>query len=358
MRTSLWVWCKARPPRFSAEAIQARKERRKAARSLENDDEIASFQSLLNSAGVQERSLTRRTVSLLQVNIGLTCNMSCTHCHVESTPTRQETLGQAEATRIIELLALSPSIDTLDITGGAPEMHKQFPYLVQEARQLGKRVIDRCNLTIIEQPHYDWIPQFLTENRVDVVASMPCYSAHNVDAQRGDKTFDQSIRALQKLNACGYGKEGSGLQLDLVYNPGGAFLPPPQAALEKTYKENLRSSFDIEFNRLFTITNMPIKRFADDLRASNQLYPYMNLLKETFNPSNLHDIMCRTAVHVDYNGMISDCDFNSALEIPTGATSPKKGLSVFELKSFSDLEDQPIRFGKHCAGCTAGSGSS
>lgn len=344
--------------RFSAEAKQIRMEKKKHRRSLEHLEFIPSFEEVLLRNKVHPDNFKRKEVSTLQVNIGLTCNMSCTHCHVESTPTRTETLKKTTAQRIITLLEESSSIKTVDITGGAPEMHEQFQYLVKSARDLGKDVIDRCNLTIAVQPGYEWIPSFLAEHGVAIAASMPCYSPENVDKQRGDKTFDQSIKALQVFNSLGYGKEGSGLELNLVYNPLGAFLPPSQKNLEIKYKEELRKAFGIEFNQLFTITNMPIKRFADDLRKSERLKEYMDLLIESFNPGTLNDIMCRSTIHVDYNGMISDCDFNSALEIPTGASEPSHGLSIFEIESFEYLNNQPIKHGKHCFGCTAGSGSS
>lgn len=344
--------------RFSKEAILQRKEKKKQKRSLEHEPLIPNFNDFLQQRQIPIEKTIKNTLETLQINVGLTCNMSCSHCHVESTPTRTETLGKREANKIIELLKETPSIKTVDITGGAPEMHEQFEFIAKSAKELGKEVIDRCNLTILVQPGYEWIAPFLSENNISVAASMPCYSAENVNKQRGDKTFDQSIQALQILNQYGYGKKDSNLILNLIYNPIGPFLPPNQVTLEAKYKEELLKNFNIEFNELFTITNMPIKRFVDDLRESNKLLDYMNLLKDNFNPSNLDSIMCRSTIHVDYNGMISDCDFNSALEIPSGK-SPIHGLSIFELRSsFNEVSHHPINFAKHCFGCVAGSGSS
>ena len=319
----------------------------------------------------KQQRVVRREPTLLQLNIGLTCNLACHHCHVESSPVRRETLAEETSVRIIDLLATTPSIRTVDITGGAPEMHGAFRSFVEGARSLGLRVIDRCNLTILEQPGYEWVDGFLAEQGVDVIASMPCYSVKNVEAQRGDGVFDESIAALRKLNARGYGVEGSGLALDLVYNPGGPSLPPDQSALEADYKRELDSAFGIAFNNLFCITNMPIKRFADDLRKSGELANYMELLPSSFNAENLESVMCRDMVHVGPNGVIHDCDFNYALGLTsrlvgghssasgaTSASSMRSEMTVHDVDSFNEFGGQDIVTGKHCWGCVAGSGSS
>ena len=311
--------------------------------------------------------MVRREPKLLQLNIGLTCNLACHHCHVESSPVRRETLDDRTAERVLKLLEATPSIRTVDITGGAPEMHSAFRKFVTGARALDLRVIDRCNLTILEQPGYEWIDGFLADEGVDVIASMPCYSLKNVEAQRGDGVFDESISALRKLNDRGYGVTGSGLNLDLVYNPGGASLPPEQAALEGDYKRELDRAFGISFNSLFCITNMPIKRFADDLRKSGELENYMELLTSSFNIENVENVMCRDMVHVGPNGLIFDCDFNYALAISSrivdsggasGATTMKSNISVHDIESFAEFSGQEIVTGKHCWGCVAGAGSS
>ena len=341
--------------RFSPEAMAARKKRRMGKRSIEGMESVPTFGSILDKHNIPYEATNRKDISSLQINIGLTCNLSCTHCHVESSPARQETLSRKSADRIIELLKVSPSIKTVDITGGAPEMHEQFRYLIENIKPLGKTITDRCNLTILLKPNYEWVIPFLKDHQVNVIASMPCYGPENVNKQRGDNVFDESIKALQLLNAAGYGKQHN-LNLDLVYNPIGPFLPPPQKPLEAEYKKQLKTHFDIEFNSLYAITNMPIKRFADDLRKEDKLESYMDLLVNSFQASNMEDVMCRNIVHVDFNGMISDCDFNSALEIPTGAS--KNGLSIFEIPSFEYLINKPITYAKHCFGCTAGSGSS
>lgn len=341
--------------RFS-DRLQAREARVAAKRSLDHVQGLKSLEDHIGQSGIS--AVLRREPNLVQVNIGLTCNLSCSHCHVESSPARVETLSVADADRLLELLAATPSVKTLDITGGAPEMHGTFKRLVKGARGLGLRVIDRCNLTILMKPMYEWVEPFLVEQGVDIVASMPCYSPANVNAQRGDGVFDQSIEALQRLNARGYGVRGSGLSLDLVYNPGGAFLPPDQASLEEAYKRELKKTFDIEFNSLFCITNMPIKRFADDLRKADKLGEYMDLLVSNYNVENLENIMCRDAVHVGYDGTIHDCDFNFALGIPWRLKPDDTAISIRDVNSFSDLGGERIHLGKHCWGCVAGAGSS
>jgi len=260
-------------------------------------------------------------------------------------------MPRSVAERLVYLAGRSDHVGSVDITGGAPEMHEQFAYLVREMRALGLQVIDRCNLTVLSLPGMEQLPDFLAEHRVKVVASLPCYTRETVDKQRGDDVFQQSIAGLRKLNAKGYGARDSGLQLDLVYNPSGAFLPPEQSALEQKYKEELSELFGIEFNRLICIANMPIKRFRTDLKRSHQLEQYESLLRDSFNPATLERLMCVDQVHVSYDGSVHDCDFNYAL----GLANRK---SVFDIDHLDDLTGRRIQTGSHCFGCTAGSGSS
>ena len=307
-------------------------------------------------------TLIRAPTTLLQINVGLYCNQACTHCHVESSPKRTETMSEETAKRVLALLARSPSIATVDITGGAPEMNAAFRTLVEGATACGVEVIDRCNLTVLAEPGMEWLPDFLKEHKVRVVASLPCYSQKNVDTQRGGKVFERSIAGLQTLNAHGYGVDGSGLKLDLVYNPGGAFLPPPQEVLHAAYTQELADNFGITFNELFTMTNMPIKRFADQLYKAGKLEEYMQLLIDAFNPATVDQIMCRSLVSVAHDGSLYDCDFNLALALPAGGpdaglTRPRRS-SIWDIESLDELTGDSINTGNHCFGCTAGMGSS
>lgn len=256
--------------------------------------------------------------------------------------------------RVIEVLAKNPQLTTLDLTGGAPEMSEHFRELVTEARKLGRRVIDRCNLTILFEPGQQDTAQFLADQGVEIIASLPCYTAENVENQRGRGVFNKSIEGLRMLCALGYGKPGNGLKLDLVYNPGGPFLPPSQAELELEYRDELSSRFDITFNNLLTITNMPIKRFAHDLERTGQVSEYMSLLVNHFNPQTVEALMCRETLSVAYDGSLFDCDFNQALAIPIGANIK----SIFDLDTVDGLEGQIVATDEHCFGCTAGAGSS
>jgi len=260
-------------------------------------------------------AIKRRELTTLQVNMGYLCNMSCVHCHVAASPYRTEMMSRELVELILDVLKVQ-DMDTLDLTGGAPEMHEDFKYLVTAARALGVKVIDRCNLTILMAEGYEDMAQFLADNEVDVVASMPCYSLENVDKQRGKGAFDDSILGLHKLNALGYGKAGSNLTLNLVYNPQGATLPPNQQQLEADYKRELKEHFDIEFHQLFALTNMPIQRFGAVLLAKNQFHPYMDLLKANYVAGNLAEVMCRSTISVNWPGELFDCDFNQQLEIP------------------------------------------
>jgi radical SAM/Cys-rich protein len=320
--------------------------------------EIPSFDAKLDC-----NRLNRRVAKTLQINIGLTCNLACRHCHVASSPSRRETMTRRVADRIIALTATDPTVSTVDITGGAPEMHEQFRYLVDSFRSSGLRVLDRCNLSVLGLPGQEDLADYLAEKRVKIVASLPCYTPSNVEAQRGDGVFDASIQALQDLNARGFGIPDTGLELDLVYNPGGATLPPPQRNLEEDYRRELQRSFGIQFSHLICITNMPIKRFADDLRRSGKLVEYMQLLVQSFNPATVDSVMCRDMIHVAWDGRLYDCDFNYALDLTLdgldGCGIPvPNGLDVFHISSWSELSHKIIRTGPHCFGCTAGMGSS
>lgn len=299
-------------------------------------------------------ALHRHRLTTLQVNLGYRCNQSCVHCHVNAGPNRKEMMDAETLALIPKVLAVR-GITTLDLTGGAPEMHEGFRDLVRQARALGVHVIDRCNLTILFEPGQDGLAEFLAGNQVEVVASLPCYSAANVDKQRGNGVFEKSILALQKLNALGYGVEGSGLQLSLVFNPQGPVLPPPQQSLEAAYKRELMDHFGIVFNRLLTITNMPIQRFGSMLISKGQFDDYMHLLKHNYAAGNLEGVMCRELVSVDWQGYLYDCDFNQQL----GLTLPGLGERP-HLRALlnADLSGKPIRVADHCYGCTAGQGSS
>ena len=309
-------------------------------------------------------ALTRGKLEVLQVNLGYTCNLSCTHCHVNAGPKRTEQMDKDNIDLVIDILK-QHQVNTLDLTGGAPEMMPHFRYLVKAARALGVTVIDRCNLTILNEPGQEDLAQFLADNEVEVVASLPCYSEQNVDAQRGKGVFESSIEGLQKLNALGYGKAdsetgGTSLPLNLVYNPGGAFLPPGQVELEASYKEQLGAEHNIQFNQLFTITNMPISRFGAVLLAQGNFYDYMNLLKDSYLPENLSNVMCLNTVSVDWEGYLYDCDFNQMLEMPLEGQSVSSKEGQHHLRDLleSDFQGSPIQIADHCYGCTAGQGSS
>ena len=299
-------------------------------------------------------ALRRTQLDTLQVNLGYKCNQSCLHCHVNAGPNRTEMMD-ADTLALIPKVLAARGLATLDLTGGAPELHAGFRDLVRAARAQGVRVIDRCNLTILFEPGQEGLAEFLADQRVEIVASMPCYSAANVDKQRGEGVFDLSIAALQKLNSLGYGQSGSGLSLNLVYNPQGPSLPPGQQALQADYKRELLAHFDIVFNELFTLTNMPIQRFGSTLVSKGTFDAYMDLLKNSFEAHNLNSVMCRNTVSVDWQGWLSDCDFNQQLGLPLGTSGLQRHLR--DLLT-SGIDDQPIRVAGHCYGCTAGQGSS
>ncbi|KAL7555202.1 hypothetical protein ACHAWF_018863 [Thalassiosira exigua] len=322
---------------------------------------------------LRDRRLRRSRPNILQLNIGLYCNQACNHCHVESSPLRKdETMSADVAARCLELLRNSPDVDTLDLTGGAPELNGQFRFLVRLAREWSKEngrkltIIDRCNLTVLLEPDQADLVDFLRENQVNVVASLPCYGQDNVDAQRGRGVFERSVAALLKLNEAGYGTpERPELMLDLVYNPSGPFLPPSQASLEVDYKRELMENFGIKFNNLLTITNMPIKRFADFLAKEGKMKEYMELLVNNYNSQTVGGLMCLNTVSVGWDGLLYDCDFNQQLGMgivgdssESSAESKKQKLTVFDIASLADLEQYSVRTDNHCFGCTAGSGSS
>lgn len=300
-------------------------------------------------------TLPRLPLEILQVNVGKLCDLACHHCHVEAGPKRTEVMQAATVARIRELLANAPGVHTVDLTGGAPEMNPHFRELVRSARALGKTVIDRCNLTVLYRPGQEDTAAFLAAQRVKIVASLPCYTKDNVEKQRGLHVFDASIRALQWLNTFGYGREGSELELDLVYNPVGAFLPPPQAKLQADYRRELSEHFGIVFNRLLTITNMPIKRFLHELEREGRCEQYMQTLIDAFNPAAAVNVMCRNLLSVGWDGQLYDCDFNQALELPLGGRGRR---TLWDIETLVEIEREPIAFADHCYGCTAGAGSS
>jgi len=300
-------------------------------------------------------AITRRKLVTLQANLGYQCNQTCLHCHVNAGPKRKEVMDKKTIDALLELLRNS-SAGILDLTGGAPELNPYFRYLVSEARNIGARVIDRCNLTILSEPEQEGLAAFLSDQRVEIVASMPCYLEENVNAQRGDGVFQRSLDGLKQLNALGYGKQGSDLILNLVYNPQGPSLPPPQAALEQDYKKHLQDNYEIYFNQLLTITNMPIQRFGSTLVSRGSFSEYMQLLKSSYSENNLNEVMCRDIISIDWQGFVYDCDFNQMLNLPMQLNN-KPRTHVRDLLN-TDIENLPIIVADHCYGCTAGQGSS
>ena len=300
-------------------------------------------------------AIRRWRTDTLQVNLGYKCNQSCLHCHVNAGPTRTEMMGRETVLEVIAFLKAT-NIKTLDVTGGAPELNSHFRLLVKGAHDIGVRVLDRCNLTILHEAGQEDLANFLCEHSVDIVASLPCYIEDNVDRQRGKGVFDASIRALQLLNQKGYGKAGSPLKLSLVYNPQGPVLPPAQAMLESDYRKHLGEKFGIEFTELFVLTNMPIQRFGSTLISKGNFEHYMNLLKNAYQPANLENVMCRSLLSVDYQGDVYDCDFNQMLGLPL-AWKSKARTHLRELMG-ADMRNNPIVVKDHCYGCTAGQGSS
>jgi radical SAM/Cys-rich protein len=297
------------------------------------------------------RPLHHGRTSTVQINVGKHCNQACAHCHVDAGPNRTERMTGSTADRLLEVLAHSPDVQTIDITGGAPELNPEFRRLVRDARARGLHVIDRCNLTVLTVPGQEDTAAFLAENQVEVIASLPCYSPKNVDQQRGKGVFAKSIEGMRRLNAEGYG--AGGRPLHLVYNPLGPVLPPPQSDLAKDYHRRLLEDFGVTFSGLFTLTNMPIARFRYQLEKSGQLDAYQCVLEEAFNPQTLPGLMCRSQISVSWDGRLYDCDFNQMLEIPC-----TKSATLWDLQDFKELDQAPITVAQHCFGCTAGAGSS
>ena len=301
--------------------------------------------------------LAAASLQVLQVNVGKRCNQACHHCHVDAGPDRREVMSDGIVDACLDLLARS-GIPTLDITGGAPELHPRFREIVTTATGLGRHVMDRCNLTITTLPAYSDLPEFLAAHRVEVVASLPSYAASSTDRQRGDGVFEASIGALKRFNACGYGVDGSGLQLNLVTNPVGAFLPAAQAALERDWKRELQRKHGIVFNRLYTITNMPISRYLEWLEHSGNLQAYLDKLVQAFNPAAVPGVMCRTTLSVGWDGRLFDCDFNQMLELGLVTGVPQSVVDLTGDAAIARLAGRAIVTGPHCFGCTAGAGSS
>jgi radical SAM/Cys-rich protein len=300
-------------------------------------------------------ALGRARLQTLQVNLGYKCNQSCVHCHVNAGPQRTELMSRETITDVLVFLQVS-GVKILDVTGGAPELNPHFRDLVLRARRQGAHVIDRCNLTILEEPGQEGLAEFLAAQRVEVTASLPCYTEELVDRQRGKGVYQKSIKALKRLNALGYGAAGSGLALNLVYNPQGPMLPPAQNKLEADYKRNLREAHGVVFNELFTLANMPIQRFGSMLISKGQFGEYMDLLHRAHRPENLESVMCRTLLSVDWRGYVYDCDFNQMLGLPL-VVDGRKRVHLSELIG-RDLSGNPIAVRDHCYGCTAGQGSS
>jgi radical SAM/Cys-rich protein len=299
--------------------------------------------------------IRRTRLQTLQVNLGYRCNQSCLHCHVNAGPHRREQMARETLDEIIAFLQRS-GIKSLDVTGGAPEMHPDFRLLVESVRRLGVHLIDRCNLTILNEPGFAGMAEFLARNRVEIVASLPCYLEENVESQRGKGAYASSIKALQKLNALGYGRPGSGLILNLMFNPVGAVLPPPQQQLEADYRRELGKRAGIVFNQLFVLANMPIQRFGSTLISSGRFDAYMQLLKSAHQDANLDTVMCRSLISVDWQGYVYDCDFNQMLDLPLQWFRQPR-VHLRELTA-GELESRPVVVADHCYGCTAGQGSS
>ena len=315
---------------------------------VEHDD-VTEFAQHINH---RDQPLTRTSLETLQINVGKLCNQACRHCHVDASPTRTEIMSKKTMDQLLAFLAKS-DVKTVDLTGGAPELNSHFQYFVKAIRALNIHVMVRCNLTVIFEPGREDLPSFYKSNQIELVCSLPCYLEDNVDEQRGKGVYQKSIEALQVLNGVGYGQDGSGLQLDLVYNPVGASLPPDQDELEADYKHELKERFGIVFNRLYTITNMPISRFGEFLKRRGLHEAYMHTLIDNFNGQTLHNVMCRSLVSIDWQGNVFDCDFNQMLDMhATG--QPQK---VWDFTP-EELVGRKIRVDNHCFGCTAGAGSS
>ncbi len=321
------------------------------------DERAAAFPNFTEKvSNLGFKPLRTTELEIFQLNIGKLCNQTCAHCHVDAGPDKRvENMDKATLQRCLEIIASVPSIHTVDITGGAPEMNPHFRWFVQECRALGKKVIDRCNLTIIQaNKKYHDLPEWFRDNQVSVVSSLPYFSKSRTDGQRGDGVFEDSIKSLQQLNAVGYGKPGTGLTLDLVYNPSGAFLPASQESLQAEFKRQLKRKYDIEFNNLFAITNLPVSRFLDYLLETGNYEEYMEKLVTAFNPMTVEGLMCRNTLSISWDGYMYDCDFNQMLDLKV-ASRGGKHINDFNLE---ELKERPIVLNQHCYGCTAGAGSS
>jgi radical SAM/Cys-rich protein len=314
------------------------------------DEQFPKFVDKIGSAALKPTA-----IEIFQLNIGKLCNQTCAHCHVDAGPDRkEENMDRATLERCLEIIASVPTIHTVDITGGAPEMNPHFKWFVEEVTKLGKKVMDRCNLTIImANKKYHELPEFFAKHKVHVVSSLPYFSKKRTDSQRGDGVFEDSIAALKKLNEVGYGKEGSGLLLDLVYNPSGAFLPADQETLQAEFKRQLKRKYDIDFNMLYAITNLPIARFLDYLLETGNYAEYMEKLVDAFNPATVDGLMCRNTISVSWDGYIYDCDFNQMLDLKVA--NPIQHINDFDAET---LNNRNIVLNQHCYGCTAGAGSS
>ncbi len=318
------------------------------------DEKFPSFSAQIAKNGWE--TLRSEKIEIFQLNIGKLCNQTCAHCHVDAGPDRkQENMSRETLEQCLELIGRLPDVHSVDITGGAPEMNPYFRWFVEECTKLGKKVMNRCNLTIImANKKYHDLPEFFVKNKVHVISSLPYFSKSRTDSQRGDGVFADSVKVLQLLNEAGYGKEGTGLQLDLVYNPSGAFLPDSQETLQAEFKRQLMRRYQIEFNNLFAITNLPISRFLDYLLKSDNYHDYMQLLVESFNPATIEGLMCRNTISISWEGHVYDCDFNQMLDLKV-ATPNSQHITDFDLEQ---LKDRTIVFNQHCYGCTAGAGSS
>lgn len=319
-------------------------------RILSNSNGFLAFEQRMSAAGLFPLHATGITV--FQINVGKLCNQTCAHCHVDAGPDRKEIMTRETAKQCIRALAQT-DIPNVDITGGAPELNPNFRWLVERARALGRHVMDRCNLTVLLLSAQADLAEFLARHEVEVIASLPYYRAAQTDAQRGEGVFEKSIEALRGLNALGYGKEGAGLLLNLIYNPVGAFLPPKQEAIERQFKQELEQKHGIVFNHLYTITNMPISRFLDFLIASGNYAGYMERLVNAFNPAAAAGVMCRYTISIGWDGTLYDCDYNQMLDMPTGPGVPQH-IRDFDAARF---HKRRIVTGNHCYGCTAGAGS-
>lgn len=305
----------------------------------------------------EEVRLTRSSIDTVQINVGKLCNQACLHCHVDAGPKRTEIMDRHTSDLALAFVRAANAV-TVDLTGGAPELNPSFRFLVEQARCDGRHVLDRCNLTVLLEPGQEDLPIFLATMEVEVIASLPCYLLENVEKQRGRGVYDKSIEALRRLNAVGYGQEHSDLKLNLVYNPIGAHLPPPQAQLEADYKRALGSKFGIRFNHLYTLTNMPIARFAHALQREGQFDAYLELLATAFNPATLDNLMCRNLVSISWDGFLYNCDFNQMLDLRLGNGTPLRLGEQSSAELVRLLAQRDILVGSHCYGCTAGAGSS